>query len=692
MHAVAPKPPSGPSLAHASGGPKHHPFLWLTVTAIHTLCILFATYVGLVYIRLPIDAETLMTSIELYAVAVPTKYFKTVAAAYLTLGSVHALILLRILYISVRSRRLLLAEPKAGISTGLHAKVYDQLSRSVRGLTKRVLTSRTASMGPRIDSKLRTISSGAMSTARALASASNVTDKNYGKQHAIRELVETAFLTAQAYKSSYRVASPWINTVQIVLLVLNCWCFPLAERVLHTSIGWTRMLCLYINLCIDLTIYIFIPTFLFLPYERDYNPEIGEFGIVFWYTDRWLARMLNEFPMLFVTSFWDGVSKIIIGASITRTLLDIPILLQFIDSGHDRRPAESKAAAASPDKAQVAKAQPPRPSRIERGCRGILLAWGVVVLGLHIQASTYGSNPRCLEQVRPWLARHAACSLAEINCAHKGLTGRESEFNAALNNIDRQWLTYLIIRHCPAVEVTPIFQDLTSMVGFKTYNSTIARWGADAAVTAEHHARIMFVFLAATNMSVFPRGLYDPAFPPQLADIELCRSNLSTLPDAVADVWPQAIFLLLEEVAFPEVPPVLARLRPYFLSISVNTFTTIPPFLLQNPMLMFLKMNGNPASALPELPTNGSSIIPPLMWLYVAKTNVSDAPSWLDLDAMVTFDATDSPLCTRLLALDDADAMDPRTAALKQRVRCLARADSDELYHFPIELESVINA
>ncbi|GLD97159.1 hypothetical protein PINS_up005842 [Pythium insidiosum] len=238
--------------------------------------------------------------------------------------------------------------------------------------------------------------------------------------------------------------------------------------------------------------------------------------------------------------------------------------------------------------------------------------------------------------------------------------------------------------------MTPIVQELKNMVGFKIYNSTISRWNTDAAITARHHTRIMFVFLAATNMTEFPRGLYDTDFPSHLADIEICRSNLTTLPDSVADVWPPALFLLLEEVQFPVVPPVLGKLQPYFLSLSVNTFTSIPTFVLENPMLLFLKVGGNPLSSLPELTAN-DTIVPPLGWLYVPQTNVSDVPSWLDIDAMVALDAHDTPLCTWLVALNSSSAMDAKTEALKRRTRCRPLGGEFDMHHFPIALEQIIN-
>ncbi|KAJ0393236.1 hypothetical protein P43SY_004490 [Pythium insidiosum] len=550
MQAVAPQLPVIPA---PPTRPKAHPFIWLSVTSIHSVCFVYAGFIGLLYVRLPIDGAALISTMELYSVAVPSKNFKVVAAAYFVLAIVHVLILLRITYASVRFRGLLLSPPEDGSSVSMLRTLYNRITRSVKQSVKRSSVSRRTSSMLAGDAKLRSISNAALKSVKAYSAASNVTDPNYGKLHAIREIVETAFLTTQAYKSSYRVASPWINSVQIFLLVLNCWSFTLIDRLLRSSIGWTRLLCQYIHLCIDITIHIIIPLFLFLPYARIFNPEIGEFGTEFWYTDRWLVRVFNEFPMIFVTSLFDGVSKLFI------------------------------------------------------------------------------------------------------------------------------------------VELTPIYQDLRNMVGFKVYNSTISRWNADAAITAQHHTRIMFVFLAATNMSEFPPGLYDVDFPPHLADIEICRSNLASLPDAVADVWPFGLFLILEELQLPAIPPVLAKLRPFFLSLAGNNITSLPTFVLQNPILLFLRVSGNPLSALPELTAN-DTIVPPVGWMWASLTNISDVPSWLDLDAMGTLDANETPLCARLLALDESSAMDAKTAALKRLVRCYPEGGESNINHFPIKVEPVINA
>ncbi|GLE01400.1 hypothetical protein PINS_up010230 [Pythium insidiosum] len=684
MHAVGPalRPPPQQQPITSTRAVKATPWLlWLVIVAIHSLGAGYAACLALLYVRLPVDAETLVSNIELYHLSIHPTHFPTVAAVYLSLAIAHVLVLLRIALLSLRFRRLLLIEPEHGHGArlSLFCGLCIRVGRLLASLSQRLVPRRLKTP------VVRAISSRVVSSARTAVSSTSVTDPNYGKARAVWELVETAFLTAQAHKASYRVANPWINSVQVALLVLNCWCYTITGHMPHASNAWRRLMYLYVNVCIDLTVYAVIPIALFLPYWRAYRPSMGDFGIIFWYTDRSLVRVLNEFPVLLVTSFWDGVSKLFVALRVMRALLDIPRLQRLIEW---TRVASSTIHPA--DKAQVARLRALPASRIERGCHLLLFLWGAVILGLHIHATSHTSNPRCLEQVRPWTARRAACSLAEISCAHGLISGRAAEFDAALQEIDRKWLTYLIIRHCPAIEMTPTLQDLPNIVGLKTYNSTLARWGPEAALTAQHHAHVRFVFLAATNMSAFPRGLYDANFPSQLMDVEICRSNLTLLPATLSDVWPQGMFLLLEETQLTTVPPVLGTLRPLFLSLCANGFTSLPAFVIENPLLQFLKVNGNPLTELPAL-TVGRDIVPPLILLYIAGTNISQVPLWIDTHPMVSFDASGSPLCETLQTLDASSLSDAKTAALKRVVRCQSREDEREMTHFPIKLEAAIN-
>ncbi|GLD92383.1 hypothetical protein PINS_up000916 [Pythium insidiosum] len=661
--------------------------LWVFVTAIHGLFIFHAAYVGAVYVLLPTHAPTLVSTTQLYGVAISTKYFDAVAGGYFSLAAVHGLLLLRIVYRSARSRRFMFMNHKTdGISTAPHRKLENRVTLVLHRLFRRVKVPRVSPLpAPSEASALHTISVRAVHSAKAIASATSVTDPNYGTVRALWEIVESAFLTAQVYKSSCRVSSQWMNTLQVVLLVLNCWCFTIVDHVGHASLERKRLLCLLVNICIDTTVCIVIPTLLFVPYWRRFDPSFGDFDLLFWYTDRCLSRVLNEFPMLFVTSLGDAISRILISVRIVRGLADISQLTAITENHATRDASEGSFSSNGPTLKQP---RTPRLSRIERGLHIVLSIWGAVVLGLHIHAASMASNPGCLEQVRPWATRRAACSLAEISCARGTVSSRATEFDAALQDIDHKWLMYLIIRHCPAVEVTRTLQDLQNLVGFKMYNSTIDHWGPEAALTAQHHPHIRFVFFAATNMSAFPRGLYDAAFPSQLMDIEICRSNLSVLPDELGDVWPDELFLLLEETQLKTVPPVLRALRPYFLSLIGHNFSSIPAFVVENPMLLFLKVGRNPVSELPELPSNASNIAPSLVMLDMFDTNISDLPSWLNINEILLVEATNTPLCAKLLSFNASSHVDTETAALQRVVRCNG---VDLPTHFPLALEPIIN-
>ncbi|KAJ0390920.1 hypothetical protein P43SY_010811 [Pythium insidiosum] len=116
-------------------------------------------------------------------------------------------------------------------------------------------------------------------------------DRNYDTINAFREVIETTFLTHQAYRASYLVARPWINNTLVTLLVLNL---------------------------LDVVYYIVVPTVLFLPYYADFDVRWYGFGPDLWFSTRWLVRAITEWQMLFVTSAWDAVSKLVIALSISR--------------------------------------------------------------------------------------------------------------------------------------------------------------------------------------------------------------------------------------------------------------------------------------------------------------------------------------------------------------------------------------
>ncbi|EEY69511.1 uncharacterized protein PITG_18806 [Phytophthora infestans T30-4] len=58
----------------------------------------------------------------------------------------------------------------------------------------------------------------------------------------------------------------------------------------------------------------------------------------------------------------------------------------------------------------------------------LFAAWGVLVLGLHIQAALQPELPQCTLQVHPWAVSEPACYLAVLDCYRLGISGKMNEY------------------------------------------------------------------------------------------------------------------------------------------------------------------------------------------------------------------------------------------------------------------------
>ncbi|GLE00677.1 hypothetical protein PINS_up009465 [Pythium insidiosum] len=682
-------------------GPWGYRALWTGVVALHAVCVVFPCLVASLYLYLPTHAPRIVKNAELYSVSVNRKYYKLIAAVYFAIAAIHIVMLASIVGISFRYRCLLLHNPSESFGPKIKAV-------SVRAAAGSSQHSEGATQSARSDSRFWSYTQHVVSSAKVVWSAFDVTNGYYDIVHILREIVETALLSYQAYQTSYLVPQPWMNNVLVLLLFLNCWSMPLIRSRLARQVYTARLLGLLVNLALDLMAYMVVPLIVFLPFYRVYETMRTNSTNDFWYTDRWLMRVVTEWRLLFIGSFWDAVSTFFIALSITRSLMELPKLVQPRDAVLTRRISSVVPHSLTPQQTYARKALALAVEQLgskrtwlmrsslssnnglvirrvlmwERVGRWLLVMWGVVIAAVHVYASSHGTNHQCLIQVRPWLARRAACSLMEINCKHNAVRGDASDFRQALAGVDTEWISYLIIRHCSHVEITTEFNALRNLVGLKIFNSTLAAWDASAALTQAHHPAAMFVFLVEVNMSEVPAGLYARDFPKLLTDVEICRSNVTSLPPAVASSWPNGLFLLLEAVNFREFPTVITTLEPRSLSLAMNTFESVPAQVFENRNLEWIKLNGNPITALPS----AVALLPPLRFLFVEATRIEAIPTWMDLSALFVARAGGSPLCHTLQA-DSTGA----TRLARELVNCTPPATKDELYHFPVGVEHVIN-
>ncbi|KAL3657137.1 hypothetical protein V7S43_017931 [Phytophthora oleae] len=197
------------------------------------------------------------------------------------------------------------------------------------------------------------------------------------------------------------------------------------------------------------------------------------------------------------------------------------------------------------------------------------------------------------------------------------------------------------------------------MKALKLYNSTISSWNESAAISQENHPHLFMLFLVRVNFTngELPPGLLADDFPQNLLDIELCVTNLRTLPDDLDRKWPQLASVYFEASNLTEVSPSLARLAPQDLSLALNPISQIPAALFEGDGA-YLHVGGTLISELPQKVKNLS----PDLNIRLENTNISFFWDWIDPlvaiagqepSAVPTILATGTPYCTELQQLYD---------------------------------------
>ncbi|KAL3660558.1 hypothetical protein V7S43_014313 [Phytophthora oleae] len=424
-----------------------------------------------------------------------------------------------------------------------------------------------------------------------------------------REVIETTLQTQQAYRMSLLLPRTQLNQGYIALLVLNCWSTALVHSIFHKNPTVRRFYIIVCDCMLDLVTSVGISTVLMYIYSRDFNLECNEFPLYKWYEDIWVIHAISEFQLLLVYTWSDLAMRMIFSLSMLsnmnnmRKFLTVKRGLNLFNTQifHNRITAVpagkvSKSSAISVPKRRVELLL----SAESRLTHVLFFVWGTVVLVLHLHAESISGLPQCRMQVKPWFSTQPSCSLLVSDCYESNLTGIADEITAQWNDFDPKTPAGVTIRQCPEIEVPTILTQFTRLRVLKFYNSTIKSWGKSAAISNVHHPNLIMLFLVRVNMTdgKLPLGLQGK-LPHSLSDIEFCVTNLRTLPDDIDLKWPQFASVYFEACNFTEVPPPLARLAPYNLSLALNPISQIPARIFDGD-IRYLNVGGTKITELPQ--------------------------------------------------------------------------------------------
>lgn len=477
----------------------------------------------------------------------------------------------------------------------------------------------------------------------------------------LREVVEIAIQTAQAYICSRQTNKLWINSTFAILIIVNCYSSPLLYKFSKSSVGATRVTVLSVDLALDLVWFTIIPTLLWFPYFA----ALFQDELVL-YRDTYTIEGVMELPALFVTSLVDGLVKLWPPVSIYFTMKKIELLTRQM---RKNRPAASLAVNS---KRKLPPAVVPRGvsaskkcenftrERVEKWLRILLLCWGHAITVVYVYATfLYASScsSGCQLVLRPWFRASGSCDCAalEINCLELEIEGSANQIHEVLSSTHSKRLLSLIITHCPALEVPPAIHSVNNLYGLMLLNCTIVSWNDDAAIVSALYPHLSHVLLVHTFVFEIPSALLHDDLPSSLVEIGLIATNLSVLPDNLHKFWPHVSTLYLDHGNFSEYPLVLSKM-PALETISLygNQISSIPDDALrENRALRFFIMSENPLSALPSSLKSLKSLARVLaMW-----TNVQDADAPLNngdtyMLSQVRVYGFESPMCANGTSLD----------------------------------------
>ncbi|KAJ0409010.1 hypothetical protein ATCC90586_005194 [Pythium insidiosum] len=505
-----------------------------------------------------------------------------------------------------------------------------------------------------------------------------VEGKYFDEILAVREIVESVLQAYQAYRMSQLLARPWLNRFYVTMLVVNCWMVPIVHFVCRHRVMHRRALGLLFDATLDFTSAMVVPTVLLFSYYPDFDVPSWGFPYTLWFDDMWVVNVVTEFQIMLVASWGDLASRCVFSIGLISCIESTKELLRESSPADAKKNARAKHQVPIADAKEqtLSPAAAARPSiaharawssfrqlrhaslrRMLQSLQVMCAALGAVVVVLHLYAESAGNLDNCMIQVHPWLERKPACVLLQWDCHTRFDSGDAAAITAQWSKTSPAYVRRVLLLHCSQLQMPPLVTAFHEMTGMKVYNSTIAAWNSDAALTATNHPRMVLAYFARVNTSStgeLPPGLMTAPFPPTLWDIEFAVSNLRKLPDDLDTKWPLGLYFTCERCEFTAVPPAIVRLMPYWITFAENPFTGFPFEVFQIPVLEHFGLAGVP---LPSLlpPTQGDSFLQDtsVRYLYLAGTNVTWLPRWVDAFAALprslwyqpALDLTFTPMC-----------------------------------------------
>ncbi|TMW65387.1 hypothetical protein Poli38472_008029 [Pythium oligandrum] len=622
--------------------PWAYRFAWLGILTLHLFCMGYLALVAKLYATLP--GTYLDTCLDFYALGMKRQHYPTIAFVHWFFMAGHVVLVALMLVFSLIERRLVFSPFQHTNIQPLAQKSADRGGRRVRRTPAQILMDN-------VIRQLQPLVARVYDPFFGRLGLFGVESRYFDMVMILRECTETVLQSYQAYRMSLHVPRVWLNRFFITMLVINCWVTPVIHSISRSKRMTHRLLWLLSDAVLDLLSSIGVPIILLLRYAKDYDTSFQGFDTYYWYDDTWLINFMNEFQLVLVVSWTDLLTRAMFYAGLIGCMESVKDLVrpkrvrsQKTYAGTEADAAKSKQSFMTPMTARLDTAHLPWVARVvlpklellvrrlKSIIHGTFAVWGIAVLVLHLYAETQKNMEQCLMQVRPWTASKPACALLIMDCHIDNVPGLAEDIIPQWEIADEATVTRIVIRHCPQLHMPTRIKAFPQLYAIKIYNSTIAEWEDDAALTNTHHSGFSTLLMVRTNFTdgQLPPGIMSKDFPQLLYDIEFQITNLKDLPDDLDTSWLVGSYLYFENCQFDHIPPVLHRIAPNQLSMAFNRFTSFPFDVFQIDGLSYLSLAGNPIDTLSKTPYEDVVDVGTVTRFYLLETNISFIPRWLD--------------------------------------------------------------
>lgn len=489
----------------------------------------------------------------------------------------------------------------------------------------------------------------------------------------IKEAVESALQTTQAYRSSQHLSSSVVNLSYATLIFLNCFACGIIDIVFRSHPTTQRLVSVLVDLILDFAWGTVIPCVILWPYFQIYlsrgnggtvEGDLAQQELQYLLVMSKSSFLLSVFP--FVSSLGNirGMKRLLSVGMLTDTLGSTSEASNNRMSIHDPPARLCATRARQSVLVWLARVYPKdtplqRVPATRRACslhlavqigQMLLLLYGVCVVGVAIKA-VYSSSELppvgCANRVYPWLSSGFVCSKVSVNCTQTNIAGRSYEMEASLHQINSEMLTSLEILDCPELEVPPAIRQLSKLTVITIRNSNLLSWSMDAALTADALPNMLTVRLDSVQFTSVPDGLIGVPLPPWLEWISIYDVNADMFIDHIGENWSKLKYFYCDLCGLTSVPRVVETMTGLLeLSFCYNDITDLGGNWLDT-AAENLENLWVDECAVSSFPTELWQLTEQLHEFSIQGTNISSIPKFVDgiADEMLQIDGFGTPLC-----------------------------------------------